>query len=422
MLHVPREHGMINYAIAHNGAHMNPLLSHLQPYPFERLRQLFADVPLPAGYSPISLGMGEPRHATPVFIKNALVAGLDGLANYPATAGDARLRQAFAGWLGRRYDLVVDPATQVLPINGSREALFAFAQTVIDPSRAHATVVCPNPFYQIYEGATLLAGATPYFAPSDPARNFAVDWDSVPEAVWQKTQLLFVCSPGNPTGAVMPLAEWEKLFALSDRHGFVIASDECYSEIYFRDEPPLGGLEAAARLGRSDFRRMLSFTSLSKRSNVPGLRSGFVAGDAALIKSFLLYRTYHGSAMGPAVQAASVAAWDDEQHVVENRNLYREKFAQVTPLLEPVMDVALPDAGFYLWARVPDALGLNDAEFARALLAQYNATVLPGSYLAREVAGANPGAQRIRMALVAETAECVEAARRIVQFIQSRTA
>ncbi|MEZ5719105.1 MAG: succinyldiaminopimelate transaminase [Burkholderiaceae bacterium] len=401
---------------------MNPLLSHLQPYPFERLRQLFADVPAPAHHSPISLGMGEPRHATPVFIKDALVAGLDGLANYPATAGDARLRQSFADWLGRRYGLEVDAATQVLPINGSREALFAFAQTVIDASRAHATVVCPNPFYQIYEGATLLAGATPYFAPSDPARNFAVDWDSVPEAVWKNTQLLFVCSPGNPTGAVMPLAEWEKLFALSDRHGFVIASDECYSEIYFRDEPPLGGLEAAARLGRSDFRRMLSFTSLSKRSNVPGLRSGFVAGDAALIKSFLLYRTYHGSAMGPAVQAASIAAWDDEQHVVENRNLYREKFAQVTPLLEPVMDVALPDAGFYLWARVPDALDMNDAEFARALLAQYNVTVLPGSYLAREVAGANPGAQRIRMALVAETAECVEAARRIVQFIQFRTA
>ncbi|MGE5330663.1 MAG: aminotransferase class I/II-fold pyridoxal phosphate-dependent enzyme, partial [Nitrospirota bacterium] len=246
---------------------MNPLLSHLQPYPFERLRQLFADVPAPAQHSPISLGMGEPRHPTPVFIKEALVAGLDGLANYPATAGDARLRQAFTGWLGRRYGLEVDATTQVLPINGSREALFAFAQTVINPSRAYATVVCPNPFYQIYEGATLLAGATPYFAPSDPARNFAVDWDSVPEAVWQNTQLLFVCSPGNPTGAVMPLAEWEKLFALSDRHGFVIASDECYSEIYFRDEPPLGGLEAAARLGRSDFRRMLSFTSLSKRSN-----------------------------------------------------------------------------------------------------------------------------------------------------------
>ena len=401
---------------------MNPLLSHLQPYPFERLRQLFAGVPLPSAYSPISLGMGEPRHATPPFIKEALVAGLDGLANYPATAGEPRLRDAFTGWLQRRYGLALDPATQVLPINGSREALFAFAQTVIDPSGGDALVVCPNPFYQIYEGATLLAGATPYFAPSDPARNFAVDWDSVPEAVWQRTQLLFVCSPGNPTGAVMPLAEWKKLFALSDRHGFVIASDECYSEIYFQGEPPLGGLEAAAKLGRSDFRRLLSFTSLSKRSNVPGLRSGFVAGDAALVQSFLLYRTYHGSAMGPAVQNASIAAWGDETHVEQNRALYHEKFAQVTPLLEPVMDVHLPDAGFYLWAGVPPHLGLSDADFAKALLAQYNVTVLPGSYLAREVAGANPGAQRVRMALVAETSECVEAARRIVQFIQSRTA
>jgi len=401
---------------------MNPLLSHLQPYPFERLRQLFAGVTPPAAYSAISLGMGEPRHATPPFIKEALVAGLDGLANYPATAGEPRLREAFAGWLQRRYGLAVDAATQVLPINGSREALFAFAQTVIDPSQGDAVVVSPNPFYQIYEGAALLAGATPYFAPSDPARNFAVDWDSVPEAVWQRTQLLFVCSPGNPTGAVMPLAEWEKLFALSDRHGFVIASDECYSEIYFRDEPPLGGLEAAAQLGRGDFRRLLSFTSLSKRSNVPGLRSGFVAGDAELVKAFLLYRTYHGSAMGPAVQNASIAAWNDEAHVVENRAMYREKFAQVTPLLEPVMDVHLPDAGFYLWAGVPAHLGLSDTEFARALLAQYNVTVLPGSYLAREVAGANPGAQRVRMALVAETAQCVEAAQRIVQFIQSRTA
>jgi len=401
---------------------MNPLLSHLQPYPFERLRQLFAGVTPPAAYSAISLGMGEPRHATPPFIKEALVAGLDGLANYPATAGEPRLREAFAGWLQRRYGLAVDAATQVLPINGSREALFAFAQTVVDPSKGDALVVSPNPFYQIYEGAALLAGATPYFAPSDPARNFAVDWDSVPESVWQRTQLLFVCSPGNPTGAVMPLAEWEKLFALSDRHGFVIASDECYSEIYFRDEPPLGGLEAAAKLGRHDFRRLLAFTSLSKRSNVPGLRSGFVAGDAALVKSFLLYRTYHGSAMGPAVQNASLAAWNDEAHVVENRAMYREKFAQVTPLLEPVMDVHLPDAGFYLWAGVPAHLGMSDTEFARTLLAQYNVTVLPGSYLAREVAGANPGAQRVRMALVAETAQCVEAAQRIVQFIQSRTA
>ena len=400
---------------------MNPLLSKLQPYPFERLRQLFAGVTPPAQLRPISLGMGEPRHPTPAFIQQALVQSLAGLANYPSTAGEPRLRQACAGWLQRRYGIAVNPDTQVLPINGSREALFAFAQTVIDASRPGTTVVCPNPFYQIYEGAALLAGATPWYAPSDPARNFAVDWDSVPESVWQTTQLLFVCSPGNPTGAVMPLTEWEKLFALSDRYGFVIASDECYSEIYFQGEPPLGGLEAAAKLGRSDYRRLIAFTSLSKRSNVPGLRSGFVAGDAALIQSFLLYRTYHGSAMGPAVQGASIAAWNDEAHVAENRALYREKFTQVTPMLSAVMEVALPDAGFYLWAKVPDHLGMSDAEFARALLAQYNVTVLPGSYLARDSAGINPGAQRVRMALVAETSECVEAAARIVQFIQSHT-
>lgn len=400
---------------------MNPLLSTLQPYPFERLRQLFADVLAPAGLAPISLGMGEPRHATPTFIEQALVGGMGGLAHYPSTAGEPRLREAFTGWLGRRHGLALDPATQVLPINGSREALFAFAQTVVDASGAAPAplVVCPNPFYQIYEGAALLAGAAPYFAPSDPARNFAVNWDSVPAAVWQRTQLVFVCSPGNPTGAVMPLAEWEKLFALSDQHGFVIASDECYSEIYFRGEPPLGGLEAAAKLGRSGFPRLVSFTSLSKRSNVPGLRSGFVAGNAELIKAFLLYRTYHGSAMGPAVQAASVAAWGDEAHVQANRALYRQKFDQVLPILAPVLDVALPDAGFYLWARIPDALCLSDTEFARALLAQYNVTVLPGSYLAREFAGSNPGAQRIRMALVADAAECVQAAERIAQFIRS---
>jgi N-succinyldiaminopimelate aminotransferase len=400
---------------------MNPLLSELQPYPFERLRQLFSGVSLPSTHSPISLGMGEPRHPTPEFIKEALTASLDGLASYPATAGEPRLRNACAAWLQRRYGVTVDASAHVLPVNGSREALFAFAQTVIDPTRAGATVVCPNPFYQIYEGAALLSGAQPYYAPSDPARNFAVDWDAVPEEIWNKTQLLFVCSPGNPTGAVMPLDEWRKLFELSDRYGFVIASDECYSEIYFQGEPPLGGLEAAAKLGRTDFRRLVSFTSLSKRSNVPGLRSGFVAGDAALIQAFLLYRTYHGSAMGPAVQGASVAAWNDEEHVVENRALYRKKFAQVTPLLAGVMDVKLPDAGFYLWAKVPDALGMTDADFARELLAQYNVTVLPGSYLAREAGGSNPGAQRLRMALVANAEECVEAALRIVQFIRSRT-
>ena len=408
---------------------MNPLLSRLQPYPFERLRQLFAGVSANPAYRPISLGIGEPKHPTPAFITRALSDAAasvpSGLAAYPATAGEPALRAAFAAWLQRRYALQVNPATQLLPVNGSREALFALAQTVIDPGPApgHANadaaplVICPNPFYQIYEGAALLAGAQPYFVAADPARNFAQDWDSVPLEVWSRTQLLFVCSPGNPTGAVMPLPEWKKLFDLSERFGFVIASDECYSEIYFRDEPPLGGLEAAVKLGRSDFKNLIAFTSLSKRSNVPGMRSGFVAGDARLIKHFLLYRTYHGSAMSPVVQAASIAAWEDERHVAANRAIYRDKFARVTPILASVLDVALPDAGFYLWANVRG----SDTDFARDLFALYNVTVLPGSYLAREVDGVNPGAQRIRMALVAETAECEEAAQRIVQFVKART-
>ena len=397
---------------------MNPLLARLQPYPFERLRRLFTGVTPNPAYRAISLGIGEPKHPTPEFIKQALAASLNGLASYPLTAGEPRLREAFRHWLQTRYGLMaVDANTQMLPVNGSREALFAFAQTVIDPGKK-PVVLCPNPFYQIYEGAALLAGAEPWYAASDPARNFAIDWDSVPLEAWARAQLLFVCSPGNPTGAVMPLDQWKKLFELSDRFGFVIASDECYSEIYFGDEPPLGGLQAAARLGRSDFRNLMSFTSLSKRSNVPGLRSGFVAGDAVLIKQFLLYRTYHGSAMSPVVQQASIAAWGDEQHVIENRALYRRKFAEVTPMLGAVLDVKLPDAGFYLWAGVP---GGDDIGFARELLAQYNVTVLPGSYLARESGGMNPGAGRIRMALVAQTAECAEAAQRIVQFVKSRT-
>ena len=402
---------------------MNPNLSRLQAYPFERLRQLFSDITPSAAHKPISLGIGEPRHATPELIKkaycNAINSPLGGLSSYPATAGDASLRQAMAAWIQRRYALTIDANTQILPVNGSREALFAFAQTVINPSASvkdSPLIVCPNPFYQIYEGAAYLCGAEPYFVPSNPQRNFAQDWDSVPAAVWQRTQLLYVCSPGNPAGAVMPLTEWQKLFDLSDRYGFVIASDECYSEIYFRDTPPLGGLQAAAQLGRADFKNLLIFTSLSKRSNVPGMRSGFCAGDASLVKQFLLYRTYHGSAMSPVVQTASAAAWSDEQHVADNRALYRTKFAQVTPLLAEVLDVALPDAGFYLWAGVKG----SDTEFARALYAQYNVTVLPGSYLAREFNGFNPGAGRIRMALVAENAECLEAAQRIVQFVQSQ--
>lgn len=401
---------------------VNPRLALLQPYPFERLRALTQGVVANPDLRPISLGIGEPKHPAPALIEDALMAHLKGLSSYPATAGDPKLREAIAGWLQRRYALHVDPATQILPVNGSREALFALAQVVIDPSRPGATVVCPNPFYQIYEGAALLAGATPAFANSDPARNFAADWSQIDDATWARTQLLYVCSPGNPTGAVMPLSEWQTLFELSDRHGFVIASDECYSEIYFREGPdaaPLSGLQAAVQLGRPDFRNLIAFTSLSKRSNVPGMRSGFVAGDAAWIKRFLLYRTYHGSAMSPMVQAASIAAWNDEAHVVANRAQYRAKFAAVTPVLAEVLDVALPDAGFYLWAAVPDG---NDIGFALDLLAQYNVGVLPGSLLARDAHGLNPGAGRIRLALVAEQAECLEAAHRIASFVKQRQA
>jgi N-succinyldiaminopimelate aminotransferase len=396
---------------------MNPLLGKLHPYPFERLKALTQGITPASNFSPISLGLGEPRHATPELIKRALIDALPGLAHYPATAGEPALREACALWMQRRYGVTLDPSSQVLPINGSREALFALAQTVIDPSRPGATVVCPNPFYQIYEGAALLAGATTAFANSDPKRNFAVDWSQIDAATWARTQLLYVCSPGNPTGAVMPLSEWQMLFELSDRHGFVIASDECYSEIYFGDEAPLGSLEAAARLGRKDFANLVTLTSLSKRSSVPGLRSGFVAGDARLIKAFLLYRTYHGSAMSPPVQRASIAAWSDEAHVQANRALYRTKFDQVTPLLADVLDVALPDASFYLWAGVP---GGDDIGFALGLLAQYNVAVLPGSLLAREAQGVNPGAGRVRLALVAGADECLEAARRIAAFVKAQ--
>ncbi|HET7792000.1 MAG TPA: succinyldiaminopimelate transaminase [Rhizobacter sp.] len=394
---------------------MNPLLAKLHPYPFERLSALTKDITPNPAYKPIGLGIGEPKHATPELVLKAIVEGFPGLAGYPGTAGEPALRRACADWIKRRYGVEVNPLTEVLSVNGSREALFALAQTVVDPTKPGATVVCPNPFYQIYEGAALLAGAAPHYVNSDPARNFAVDWASVPEAVWARTQMVYVCSPGNPTGAVMPLDEWKLLFELSDRHGFVIASDECYSEIYFRDEPPLGSLQAARLLGR-DFKNLIALTSLSKRSNVPGMRSGFVAGDAALLKQFLLYRTYHGSAMSGTFQRASIAAWNDEQHVIDNRDKYRRKFAQVTPVLAEVLDVALPDASFYLWAGVP---GGDDVAFALKLLAQYNVTVLPGSLLARTAHGINPGAGRIRLALVAEVDECLEAAQRIVSFVKS---
>ncbi|MEI6301496.1 MAG: succinyldiaminopimelate transaminase [Betaproteobacteria bacterium] len=394
---------------------MNPLLDKLQPYPFEKLRSLFAQVSAPKGFSAISLGIGEPKHATPEFIRRALADNLDGLASYPATAGLPALREAIAAWLMQRYGLTaIDPATQVLPVNGSREALFAIAQTVVDPSRP-AVVICPNPFYQIYEGAALLSGAEPYFVNADPALDFRVNYAEVPEAVWKRTQLVYACSPGNPTGNVMSLDEWRILFELSDRHGFVIASDECYSELYYDEaNPPLGALQAAQLLGRSRFERLIVFSSLSKRSNVPGMRSGFVAGDAALMKQFLLYRTYQGGAMNPAVQVASTAAWKDEGHVRENRRLYAEKFSALLPLLS-ALGAKMPAGGFYLWLRTPIA----DDRFARELYRDYNVTVLPGSYLAREAAGGNPGKDRIRIALVAPLAECREAVERLRQFTLS---
>lgn len=397
---------------------MNPRLDALQPYPFEKLRALMAEAGTPPeGLRPIGLQIGEPKHAAPQRVKDALAGSLDGLSVYPPTKGDPALRTAISQWIARRYDLPApDAETQVLPVLGSREALFAFAQVVIDPSRP-ARVVCPNPFYQIYEGAALLAGAQPYFVNADPARDFGCNWDRVPAEVWAQTQLLFVCSPGNPAGNVMSLDEWRTLFELADRHGFVIAADECYSEIYLdEDDPPLGALQAARRLGRNDYRGLVCFSSLSKRSNVPGLRSGFVAGDAALIARFLLYRTYHGSAMSPIVTAASIAAWNDEGHVEDNRAQYRAKFDAVLPVLEPVLDVRRPQASFYLWAGTYG----SDTIFTRDLYAQTGVTVLPGSLLAREAHGANPGAGRIRIALVAPLADCLEAAHRIADFARRR--
>jgi len=393
---------------------VNPHLSKLQPYPFEKLRQLFSGVTPNPELREIRLSIGEPQHPTPDFIKAVLSERLTGLANYPTTLGSAELRHSIAAWLERRYGLPgVDPETQIIPVNGSREALFAFVQAVVDPTRGEPPlVVCPNPFYQIYEGAAYLAGAQPRFLNTVPENAYALNFSSLSEAEWRRVQLVFVCSPGNPTGKILSLDDWQQLFSLADRYGFVIAADECYSEIYFdEDRPPLGGLQAARRLGH-DGRRLVMFSSLSKRSNVPGMRSGFVAGDPATLAAFLLYRTYHGCAMNPAIQAASAAAWNDEAHVIENRRAYREKFAAVTPLLADALGATWPEAGFYLWLRTP----IDDAEFARRLLAAYNVLVLPGSYLARSAHGVNPGAGFVRIALVAALAECIEAAERIRSF------
>ena len=394
---------------------MNPNLDRLQPYPFQKLAALLKGLRTNPALAPINLSIGEPKHATPAFIRQALVDNLDGLAAYPATAGSEALRRTIAGWLERRYGLdALDATRQVLPVNGSREALFAFAQTVIDASRHRARVAMPNPFYQIYEGATLLAGAAPEFINILAADDFRLDLGQLPESTWADTQLLYVCSPANPTGNVMSMADWERVFALSDRHGIVIASDECYSEIYFDESaPPLGGLQAAQRLGRAGFPRLVVFGSLSKRSNVPGMRSGYVAGDAAILEKFLLYRTYHGSAMSLAIQAASRAAWEDEAHVRDNRRLYREKFEAFTSIVRGATPVSMPQAAFYVWLRTPTP----DTEFACRLYEACSVTVLPGSLLAREAHGINPGAGFVRIALVSTPEECTEAARRIRAFL-----
>lgn len=397
---------------------MNPNLNHLQPYPFQRLRDLFQGLTPNPAYSHVNLSIGEPKHATPSIISEALANNLSGLASYPTTIGVPALREAINLWLQRRYRipaLNIDKA--ILPVNGSREALFAFAQAVIDSSTSQQPVVIsPNPFYQIYEGAAFLSGAQPYFINTTPDNDYVMDLTQVPVDVLKRTQLVFVCSPGNPSGKVMDIQAWKTLFELSDKYGFVIASDECYSEIYFDEaQPPVGALQAAHQLGRDDFKRIVMFSSLSKRSNVPGMRSGFVAGDVEIIEKFALYRTYHGCAMNPAVQAASIVAWNDETHVQQNRALYLEKFAAVTPRLQSVWpQTHLPDAAFYLWINTQQ----DDTQVAKKLYANLNITVLPGSFLAREAHGMNPGKGFIRMALVASYEETIAAAGRMSEFLK----
>jgi N-succinyldiaminopimelate aminotransferase len=396
---------------------MNPHLAQLQPYPFEKLMKLKAGAVPPQNLAHIALSIGEPQHPAPDFVKQEIAHNLEGLSKYPLTTGSLELRQAIADWLTRRFRLypgLMDPEKNILPVNGTREALFAIAHAVVEP-KPDALILMPNPFYQIYEGAAFLAGAQPYYINATAKTNFVPEFDSVPEDVWKRCQLLYLCSPGNPTGSVLsPETTW-KLIERATKYGFVIASDECYSEIYFDElHPPPGLLEVEAEAGNGKFENCLVFHSLSKRSNLPGMRSGFVAGDARLIDKFRLYRTYHGSSMSPPYQAASVAAWRDEQHVIENRKLYKQKFDAVLNILQPVMNVQRPDAGFYLWPETP----MSDEEFARELFRRYNLTVLPGSYLSREAHGINPGANRVRMALVASVDECIEAANRIKDFLK----
>ena len=399
---------------------MNARLAELQPYPFEKLAALVEGIDPPKDKAPIRLSIGEPQHAAPTLVLDALAKNLGGASTYPSTKGSPELRQSVARWANRRFKLArqaLDPERHVLPVAGTREALFAIAQTVIAPqSDTPPFVIIPNPFYQIYEGAALLAGARPYFVNTLEANGYRMDLSGVPDDVWKRTQLLYVCSPGNPTGTVLTLRDWTHIIELSHLHDFIIASDECYSEIYFDEAaPPPGVLEAAARMGLRDYKNCLAFHSLSKRSNLPGLRSGFVAGDAAILASYFNYRTYQGCALPPPTQAASIVAWNDEAHVRQNRDLYREKFDAVLTELGDALEVRRPDASFYLWPRTP----IDDETFTRELYRRENVLVLPGSYLSRTVDGKNPGANRVRVALVAPAAECIEAAERIRRYVES---
>ncbi len=392
---------------------MNPDLSLTRPYPFTRLRALLANSKLPDCLEHISLSIGEPKHPMPSFVMKALDENSKLFEKYPATNSAPELREAISAWLFKRYGAKVDPLTEIVTCNGSREALFSFTQALVDRTR-DAVVLIPSPFYQIYEGAAYLAGATPVYCPTTVENNFIIDTNAIPEETLKRTQLLFVCSPSNPTGKVLNLEDWANLFELADRYNFVIGSDECYSEIYFdEDNPPVGALQAASQLGRNDFDKIVVFSSLSKRSNVPGMRSGFVAGDAKLIKPYLLYRTYHGCSMPGPIQKASIAAWSDEEHVRENRRLYKEKFQTAVPLMGKTLGVWMPDASFYLWARTPIE---DDQEYAKKLYEQKAITVLPGSFLGREINGVNPARGYVRIALVATVEEVKEASKRISEF------
>ncbi|MCX7069362.1 MAG: succinyldiaminopimelate transaminase [Methylococcales bacterium] len=398
---------------------MNPHLNQLHPYPFEKLAQLKHGIVPPADKSPIVLSIGEPAHATPEIIKQALLENISGLSNYPTTKGIPELRQAIADWIAKRFHVSVDANSQVLPVSGTREALFSFAQCLIDAS-SKPVVIMPNPFYQIYEGAALLAGAEPYFLNTTEETDYLPDFDSVPESVWQRCQLIYICSPANPSGSVMSQAEQEKLLRLAEKYDFVIASDECYSELYDdENNPPVGLLETAYQMGNTEFKRCVVFHSLSKRSNAPGLRSGFVAGDADILQHYFQYRTYQGCAMPLPTQYASISAWRDEDHVIENRRLYREKFTAFIDSLADVCEIKRPPASFYVWLKIPDNIALNDTEFTQQLFAQENVTVLAGSFLSREFQGCNPAARHVRIALVAPLAECIEAAQRIKLFIEN---